>query len=306
MSLDFCSPCLGLASGFLFFGARSHLVAVLVDKAAYLRRCRIHQDRLERKDRDFKLVSRRLHCGESLQLKARPAQYADELSVRTACESQKFIADARDDRDQKYPGQYAERQIRPAEEAEEQEAHDEHEHQEAGPASRVERVELFCVLRAEHPVVFVAVDRLVLGAMVAEERLYVFHVAYGDDVGDKYEYPQHAFHEVQHECVRYPLPEEVHHPCRQYDEEHKRYDEREEESRGHEEVPCGLSAELLIDPGFKLARLFTVFFRRVLFEDVCRLHERAHSVYKRAHKDHYPAKERYLCGGRLLWLLLCP
>ena len=145
-----------------------------------------------------------------------------------------------------------------------------------------------------------------LRAVIAEERLYIFHAADGNNIPDKYEYPQYALHKVEHERARDPLAQKVHHPRWQYDEEHQCDRQRKEEGGGHQKVPRGFFAELFIDPRLELSRLFAVFFRRVFFEYVCRLHKRPHSVYERAHKDHDPAKERDLCGSRLLALFLCP
>ena len=103
MSFNICRPGFHLLLDFFHFGLRSHRVAVLVDESFQLRNSRIHEDSLQREQRNFELVSVWLCCRQPLELESRPAEYADYLSVRSAGPPEELLAYGCDHRDQQYP-----------------------------------------------------------------------------------------------------------------------------------------------------------------------------------------------------------
>ena len=164
----------------------------------------------------------------------------------------------------------------------------------------MQSIELLRVLRTEHSVVLIAVDRFVLGAVILEQRPDVLHAAYRRDISDEHHYPEYALDKVEYYRVGYPFAQEVHCPGRQYDEKHHRYQDRKDQGRNQKKIPRGSVAELFIDPFLDSARLLGVLLRSVLLKDIRGFHQRTHAVHKRSHEGDYTSDERYLCR---LWLL---
>ena len=169
----------------------------------------------------------------------------------------------------------------------------------------MERVEFLRVLRAEHPVVFEAVYRFMLGSVILEERFYVVHLPDRRDVRHEHHDPQQAFNEVEHEGALHPFAQEVHHPGRQDYEENDGYGHREEQGSHHQEIPRCSLAVLLVDPRLELSLLLAILFRSIFLEDVGGFHQSAHSSDERVRERHDAPNKRDLCGAALFRFLLC-
>ena len=155
-------------------------------------------------------------------------------------------------------------------------------------------VELLRILRAEHSVVLVTVYRFMLGSVVLEQRLYIIHVAYRRNIADKHQDPEYSFNQVEHDRAFYPLAQEVNDPGRQNDEKDERDRHREEQGSCHQEIPCGLFAELLIDPCLNLSGLLGILLRSVSLEDIRGLHQGSHASDERVNKGNDTPDERDL------------